>query len=654
MSRAITIGNGKMLVGIDQFGQVRDFYYSHVGHSNHINGASSQYTHRVGVWVEGKLRWLSDPSWHTVITSSAHGATGKISSTNDELSISLTIEDVVHNERNIFLRKIELTNHAEMSRDIRLFFGQEFRISETRRGDTAFYDPRVASVVHYKGHKAFLIHATLNNRPFDDYTVGLFDIEGRAGSYADAEDGALSRNPIEHGSVDSVLGLHATLEQNGKATAYYWITVGDFIKDAHALHHSVLEETPEGILASTESYWQAWTEKEGTDLSPLDNDLQYLYHRSLAVIRVHADNGGGIIASSDSDILNQGRDTYSYVWPRDAAIAAHALDRAHYFDTTERFYRFMANVMEKDGYLMHKYRADGALGSSWHPWMRNGKVELPIQEDETATVLFMLGKHYDLAKDLEFIESLYNPFIEPAADFLTGYIDLEVELPIGSYDLWEEKFGASTYTAASVYGGLESAALISAFLGKRKNAEKYRAGADRIKRGIMTHLFDRETSTFIKLIRHENGSIERDMTVDTSSFHGLIRFGVLRHSDQIMTQAFRGMTERLKVPTAFGGYMRYEGDNYYRSSNDAPPNAWIVTTLWAAQYLIGIAKTRQDLKEPYGILRWVFDRATQSGILPEQIHPYTGTHLSTAPLVWSHAEFVITVHEYLDRYRTLK
>ena len=56
---------------------------------------------------------------------------------------------------------------------------------------------------------------------------------------------------------------------------------------------------------------------------------------------------------------------------------------------------------------------------------------------------------------------------------------------------------------------------------------------------------------------------------------------------------------------------------------------------------------------PYGILRWTLDRATGSGILPEQIHPYTGAHLSTAPLVWSHAEYALTLDEYLKKLKSL-
>ena len=50
---------------------------------------------------------------------------------------------------------------------------------------------------------------------------------------------------------------------------------------------------------------------------------------------------------------------------------------------------------------MHKYLPDGALGSSWHPWLKDGQVQLPIQEDETALVVWAMYEHYMQSKDLD-------------------------------------------------------------------------------------------------------------------------------------------------------------------------------------------------------------------------------------------------------------
>lgn len=649
MARAVTIGNGSLLVGLDHRGQVRDFYFPHVGHANHVSGASGSYTHRIGVWVEGVLRWLSHSSWNITVDCSEATSGSSFCAYNSELGVRLRIVDVVHNEQNIFLRKIVVTNERDSERDIRVFFGQEFRISESRRGDTAYYDPRVGAVIHYKGHDAFLINAYVDGVQFKDYSIGLFAIEGKRGTYADAEDGVLSQNPIEHGSVDSVIGVSLQGKKKKNTTLYYWIAVGTSISEACKANEYILEETPERLLTSAERYWHAWLEKEFRNLSKINTELQTLYRRSLYIMRVHADNGGGIIASSDTDILNQGRDTYTYVWPRDAAIIANALDRAGYVDTTQRFFSFIAERIEDEGYLMHKYRVDGVLGSSWHPWVHDGVSRLPIQEDETAIVLFMLLKHYQSAKDLEFIEALYNPFIEPSADFMCGYVEAETHLPQSSYDLWEEKYGTSTYTVAAVYGALNAAAEISALLGKRENAQKYRNRAFLLKQALITHLYSVEQKMFVKLVRHEGDRLAYDTTIDMSSFHGIIRFGVLDPFDKRVQNAYAVVKERLQVPGEFGGYMRYEGDGYYRTSVSAPPNAWCITTLWMAQYYIASARTKDDLKKAYALLMWVYDRAAESGILPEQIHPHTGEHLSTSPLVWSHAEYVITVDEYLKK-----
>jgi hypothetical protein len=38
-----------------------------------------------------------------------------------------------------------------------------------------------------------------------------------------------------------------------------------------------------------------------------------------------------------------------------------------------------------------------------------------------------------------------------------------------------------------------------------------------------------------------------------------------------------------------------------------------------------------------------------SGVLAEQVHPYTNQPLSVSPLTWSHAAFVTTVLEYLNK-----
>lgn len=654
MSRAVTIGNGSLLIGLDHRGQLRDLYYPHVGEANHVSGASGNFVHRIGIFVDNTISWLDGNDWEVEIGSNHQTAIGSFTAVNRSLGITLVSKDAVHNEANVFLRNFTIVNDHESTREIKLFLAQQFRIAESRRGDTAFYDPRVKAIVHYKGNTTFLINAFCNGIQFSEYNIGLFGIEGKEGTYMDAIDGVLEKNPIEHGSVDSVIGLSVTLATRETADINYWIVCGDTIPTVHSLDEYVIEETPVRLINSIENYWNAWLEKEERDLSILPTKLKKLFTRSLLIMRAHTDNDGGIIASSDTDMLHHGRDTYSYVWPRDGAVIATAFDVTGYHDVATRFFQFISKCIEPGGYLMHKYRSDGVLGSSWHPWLQQGIPRLPIQEDETAAVVVALWQHYELCRDLEFIESLYNPFIEPAAKFMCDYIEPTTGLPQASYDLWEEKYGTSTYTSASVYAALLAAAKFAMILGKDDDARTYQAIAQRMQTAIATVLYDENLGMFVKHVLHtEDGELIFDRTLDTSSFYGLIAFEVFDIDDPKIKTSAKTLEERLQVRANSKGYVRYENDNYYRMQDADSPNPWVITTLWMAQYQIKKATKLTELKAPLELLEWTASHATTGGVLAEQMHPTTRAHLSTAPLIWSHAEYVLTVERYLSKVKEL-
>jgi len=654
MARSITLGNGNILVGLDYRGQVRDFYFPYVGHNNHVSGASGSFVHRIGVYADGEMSWLEGSEWSVIVGDDTTSLVGSLTAKHERLGLLLTSIDAVHNEANVFLRQFTLTNLRPETRSVTLYLAQQFRISESRRGDTGLYDPRVKAITHYKGNTTFLVNAFVDDQQFTEYNIGLFGIEGREGTYMDAQDNFLEKNPVEHGSVDSIIGLPMVLNTDDAVTADYWIVVAGTMAQAHDLNAYVLLETPARLIASTKNYWQAWVDKEDFDTTPLGEDLALLYKRSLTIIRTHTDNRGAIIASSDTDMLHHGRDTYSYVWPRDGAIVAHALDVAGYSDITKKFFSFMADRLERGGYLMHKYAADGALGSSWHPWVIEGQPEFPIQEDETALVLYMLHQHYLLERDLEYIESLYNPFIEPAANFMVEYIEARLGLPQNSYDLWEEKYCISTYTSSAVYGALSAAAKFAEMLGKVDAARTYNAVAQKMQSAILEHLYDEERGYFIKGIRaYDDKEDVRDTVVDMSSFFGPFYFGVIEAADARVARMFKVVEDTLKVQAASEGYVRYERDNYYKMQDADSPNPWVVTTMWVAQYLIAIATSKDDLTRAYAMLAWTASHATGSGTLAEQMHPHTRVHLSTAPLVWSHAEYVMTCRAYLQKLAAL-
>lgn len=650
MPKSLSLGNGNMLICLDEYAQIRDLYFPHVGLENHV---ATHHLHRIGVHADGKLRWLSDPSWEVKVSSGKDASVGSVKAVNEELGVALSFSDVVYNEKNIFLRKVKVYNKSDKKRDVKIYFGQEFEISESHSGDTAYFDPFEHSIIHYKGRRVFLVGGAVDGKSFNDYTTGIFEIEGKEGSHIDALDGKLSKNPVEHGRTDSVVGFYVSMEPEEMKEVYYWIAVAETLPEARKLQNYVLLKTPAHLIKSTEDFWRAWISKYEFNFYGLDESIILLFNRSLFNVRAHTGNNGSIIASSDSDMLQGGRDTYSYVWPRDAAYCAMALDGTGDSNIVRKFFSFCNDVVTEDGYLMHKYRPDKSLGSSWHPWERNGKIELPIQEDETAVVIYSLWKHYQIARDLEFIESIYNSLIEKAAVFMVEHRDKNTGLPKPSYDLWEEKFGVHTYTASSVYGGLIATANFAELLGKDLDAVHYRKIAEEIKEGILKYLYNEEEGVFYKMVNFIDGEPKIDKTLDMSSVYGIYAFGVLPEDDKRVEKAIENVEKRLKCNTSVGGVVRYEGDKYYLRSSEVPGNPWFITTLWLAQYHIARAEKESDLEKVKEWLSWTTKHSLPSGVLSEQLDPHTGEQISAAPLAWSHAEFVITIIKYLDKLKEL-
>lgn len=651
MSKALSLGNGNILVCTDKRAQVRDFYFPYVGLENHIG---VHCAHRVGVFADYQLNWFDHSNWDIQVRSADQTQLGETIAKNATLGVTLNLADTVYNEKNIFIREVKVTNDSDRRRTIKLFFGHEFEMYSSHRGDTSFYDPIHHVIVHYNGKRVFLINGQTSTGSFDDYTAGIFKIEGKEGSFKDAEDGALEKNLIEHGPSDSVIGFYLDIEPNQTETIYYWVAAAKSIKEANELNTYALEKKPGHLLRTTRDYWRAWVNKYSFTFYGLTQSEISLFKRSLLTIRTHADNRGAIIASADSDMLQSGRDTYSYMWPRDGAFSAMAFDMAGDFNVAERFFDFCDHVITEEGYLMHKYRSDESLGSSWHPWMRNGKIELPIQEDETALVIIALWDHYIQTKDLEFIEKVYNSLIKKAADFMVGYREPKTHLPKASYDLWEEKFGIHTFTAASVYKALTVASKFAKLLGKAKSEHIYSTAAFEIKQGILNYLYDEEQGIFVKMINVEDdGTISYDRTLDMSSVYGVFEFGVLEAGDPRLTRAIKQIEDRILVKTDVSGVARYEGDQYFRDSQGVPGNPWFITTLWLAQYYIALAKKEADFTPVHQWLAWTVKHSGDSGILSEQLHPYSGQPLSATPLTWSHSEYVITVIKYLDKLESL-
>jgi GH15 family glucan-1,4-alpha-glucosidase len=649
MAKSLILANGTIFVGLNQNGFVSDFFYPYVGVENHVRGSA----HKIGVWMNGYLSWLDSGEWNIEIDLDKNTFVGVMKCYHKHTNLELIFRNVVYNEKNIFIRHVEVINHTEETKDIKIFFHQVFCIYGTSQEDTAYYDPIKNAIIHYEGRRVFFVYAEASDVAFNDYSIGLYGIEGREGVYKDAEDGRLEKNPIEHGRIDSILSLPLTLHRRESKTLNYWITVAETKNDAAELHDYVKYKSAKHLVESTSHFWEAWLTRQDYIKCSLTEDRQIdLFKKSLFYVRGNIDTKGAIIASGDSDMLQHGRDTYSYMWPRDGAMTVMALLQVGEYNISKHFFKFCNDVLEPDGYLMHKYRADKSLGSSWHSFIKDGKPILPIQEDETALVLVALWEYYQKTKDIEFIELHYSDVIKRMGTFLLDFIDNDTGLPLPSYDLWEEKHGTSTFTSCTVYAALIAAHKFANLFLKKDEAEAYNKAAERMKRAILDYLYDDHIGMFVKHINRKNGTFVYDRTIDMSSIFAVYNYGILPIDDYRVVKSIKTVEEKLRLNTGIDGVPRYVQDNYYKQVDNVP-NPWYITTLWLAQYYIHKASKNEDLDIVRYWLNWVVTHSPRSGVLSEQLHPFTGEQLSANPLTWSHAEYVRTVMLYHNKLQAL-
>ncbi len=360
------------------------------------------------------------------------------------------------------------------------------------------------------------------------------------------------------------------------------------------------------------------------DVTPLAGD-ENLARFHVGVVCTQASESGAILAANDSDIMRENRANYSCCWPRDGSLVAEELLQLGDEDgvlgwcsprsLAERYLRFGLGLLRDRPYFLQKYRADGRLGPSWHPWT----VELPIQLDETASFVSFVAACRE--EDVSLSQEELDRGLTKPTKFLLDY--REGDLPKPSYDLWEERRGVFIYTVVTVVKALRDVARV-------QPSRTVELAADRMAEALHERYWNDSHGYFQRGLD--------DSTIDASSLQiGIL--GALPISDERVQANARAVEQALWVEHGIGGLARYPGDYYHRVNERHPGNPWIITTLWLAQHeaLSGRSERAREL------LRWALDRAHPSGLLPEQVHPESGEALSVSPLTWSHAEVLKTL-----------
>ena len=639
MVRHLSLGNGSLLVNLDDSLRLRDLYFPYAGQENHVQGEK----HRIGVKANG-FSWIED--WDTNPEYKKDTILGESTARNDIEGLEMTFRDTVECEKNVFLREMEVKNEEDYSREIELFFHQDFDLYGNSMADTCFYHPDHSGIIHYKKNRYVMAEVKKEDGSCGDLNqYGIY----REDPSEDVEASELNFNSIAQGDIQSVISVKIEVEANSSENLYYWINTGKDMESVLELNKEV-EQRIEDFFEQTEMCWKGFIGGLDSKLDNLDEHIIEQFKRSVLVVRGQTNDNGAITAANDSSNLDFNQDKYGYVWPRDAALVAEVMSKAGYSDLVKPFFDFAEEAIESEGYLLHKYNPDGSLGSSWHSWIdENGEKRLPIQEDETALTIWALARYFEETGDKEILEDKWSSLVRPAAEFMYDYFDEDLHLPKPSYDLWEEKHYISTFTVASVYAGLKKASEIAEELGE--DGEKYKERAQEIKKKGMDNLRSEKSKRYVRGLKDGE-----QLDEVSAPLYFLQKFGLIDEDDEYFENTMNAIQYDLSPDTDIGGIARYKGDYYHNVTEDfdkVPGNPWIICTLWTAQHLIEEAETVEELEEAREYMHWTCENSLSTGLLPEQVDPFTGEGKSVAPLTWSHTTFIETALNFSEKKKRL-
>lgn len=609
-------GNSRILLTVDERGTWAQLYYPHPGLDQHLLRA------RVGLYDEDstEFAWLDEGGEAPIEMAYLEGSNAG-RTTLRRLSLDICLDDMVHPNLDLVIRRITLKNLGPGARRIRVFHYQSLNVAGSLFQGTSYWDEQRKTLNHYKRSYYFQFWG----RPdFDHYSCGEHTLKGLQGTYIDAEDGALQGNVISHGAADSVAQWNLSIGPGQELVVHLFVMIERSRSRVNQLHAGIQGRdaalyTAEAIDYS--NHWMAGRKLVGApNLSARVHDV---YDRSVFVMRDCQSTSGAIIASPDPRTLKSGGDNYNYNWWRDGAYIARAMSEVGLHRNAVGFLRFAAKCQEEEGYFLHRHFPDGSVGSTWHP---------PpfLQVDQTASVIDAVLRYYECSGTLDELMPSWD-LVRRAADFLMEFVD-EQGLPKPSFDLWEERKAVNVYTVAAAIRGLSSAAKIGQALGKRVGL--WTEAADRMQRAALAAFWNPAKSTFFKSLQ------PADDAIDSAGLLALLA-GILPPTDERFGLVVRTVEARL-WSKAHGGVARYEGDQYYGKENP-----WIICTLWLAQCHLMLGNMDR-CKE---LIEWCAARAGSTHLLPEQMDSTTGAATSVIPLVWSHSTLVETVNAYLRRLK---
>jgi len=625
-------GNGKLLATFTDKGELNRIFWPEPDYYQQINNISIGFK-----FDESNTKFLNDNIWYVEQYYEQKSNVLVTVFENSDIGLKIYQKDFVLNNKDILIRNYKIESIGEKVFDLNAFLHTDF-VNDQMNIRNSFMDFENDAVVIYNKECSVAIGS--------EHQVVGFQF-GENAKNAAITDTLYGKDDISMTS-DAAVKWHLGECTKTKAVEFsLYFCFANEMSESLELFNEVKKEKVSYLIENTLKYWREYFNKLNI-IKTGNEKIDDIYIKSLLTFALFTNKSTGAIlagAEVDENFSRCGR--YGYCWPRDGVFITKAFDICGMNDEAEKFYTVWAKKAQfPDGRWQQRYFLDGRLAPSWG-----------LQVDEISSIIYGVWEHYEYVNKIEFLEEMWGA-VKKASNFLMNFIDEETGLPKASYDLWEERLGEHSYSAASVCGALRAASKIAKELNVDVPlAEVWDRKACEIKKNIEEKLWSDEDKRFIRGVRtrlnwwncptveltankygYKVPVAEKDLTVDISLLGLAVPFNVFDVKDEKITKTVRAIEDHLDGFPA-GGYGRYEYDSYIGG------NPWIVSTLWLALYYIESG----DIEKGKELFMWAVKHSTALGFLPEQVNKFNGDPAWIMQLAWSNAMFIIVLDKLKNR-----
>lgn len=618
-------GNGRLLVSFTGNGEVNRVFWPEQDYAQQINNIFVGFK-----FGDTDTKFLHENLWY--VEQKYENKTNILVTMyeNSDFGLRIYQRDYAVNNKDIWGRNYIVENISDRELDVKTFLHTNFV--------TADNDVR-SGIMDFDKNQAIIYNKTTI------VTIGA-DRELKGFQFGNSFDAI--RNDSLYGkdevSMTSDMGLKwelGTIKSKDKVEFNLFFSFAfDMDTGSNLIDHAI-SMGGKKLLEDEREFWKNEFSKYNKLLTGNER-IDEIYIQSILTFKLLTNKDtGAILAGVEVDETFSRCGRYGYCWPRDGVFITRAFDICGMTEEAERFYLVWAKKAQlKNGAFQQRYYLDAKLAPSWG-----------IQLDEVASIIYGAKQHYEYTKKLGFLEEMWS-VIKPATIYLADNIDSETGLPKPSYDLWEERFGEHTYTAAAVIGALRSASYMARELNvDLPLAELWEKTANEIVKSVEKNLWSEDEKRFLRGRRsrlnwwncdtvevptnkmgYKLQVADVDPIVDISLLGLCVPFEVFDVKDDRIKKTVRAIEDRLDGFPA-GGFGRYEYDSYIGG------NPWIIATLWLGIYY---AKTG-DIEKCKEKIVWAAKNATNLGFLPEQIDKFTGKPAWIMQLAWSSAMYIIAI-----------